>query len=61
VVFVRRGSAAAATLDRLRPGELHVDPAPLARDFPALTRGTHIRLPHPGTTSATLTDAWKDS
>ena len=61
VVFVRHGSAAALTLERLRPGELHVDPAPLERDFPALARGTRTLLPHPGTTSATLTDAWKDS
>ncbi|HEY2389410.1 MAG TPA: hypothetical protein VGK30_20845 [Candidatus Binatia bacterium] len=61
VVFVRRGSAAAAKLERLRGGEMHVDQSPLARDFPALARGADTLLPRQGTSSATVASAWTDS
>ena len=61
VVFVRRGSVAAATLERLRAGELHVDQSPLGRDFPALARGADTLLPRDPTSSATVADAWRDS
>ncbi len=61
VVFVRRGSAAAATLERLRAGDMHVDQSPLARDFPALTRSADPHLPHARASSATVSSAWTDS
>jgi hypothetical protein len=61
VVFVRRGSTAAATLERLRGGEMHVDQSPLERDFPALARGADTVLPRDGTSSATVASTWTDS
>ncbi len=61
VVFVRRGSPAAASVERLRATGGRVDPSPLLRDFPVLARGAEMMLPQPSTSSATVASAWTDS